>query len=153
MATSSIGTRLRALRRERTLTQHDLATLAHVGARTVQRLEHDATNPGVETLTRIAHVLKVSLDEISPKSSDDVLIPAEIRRRGISSRLLSVSQVAALLKISPRTVYRRRHTARWRLPRYIEDAQGRLRFDPQVVSRFLNGDRRAAASLPPVDES
>lgn len=59
-----IGVRIADLRKEKGLTQEKLAELAHLNRTFVGYIEKGDRNPSVETITKIAKVLGVSLDEI-----------------------------------------------------------------------------------------
>jgi transcriptional regulator with XRE-family HTH domain len=59
--TFSLGARLRALRRERGLTQRDLAGRADVSANAISLIERSEISPSVATLQRLAAALKVKM--------------------------------------------------------------------------------------------
>jgi transcriptional regulator with XRE-family HTH domain len=58
------GAKFRHARTTRGLTQADLARAAHVSTDTVARIEAEKTDPRAGTITRIARVLDVSVDEL-----------------------------------------------------------------------------------------
>lgn len=57
----SLGTKLRALRKERDLTQRDLASLASLSANAISLIERDEISPSVATLQRLATALNVKI--------------------------------------------------------------------------------------------
>jgi transcriptional regulator with XRE-family HTH domain len=57
----SLGTKLRALRKERDLTQRDLASLASLSANAISLIERDEISPSVATLQRLAAALNVKI--------------------------------------------------------------------------------------------
>jgi transcriptional regulator with XRE-family HTH domain len=57
----SLGTKLRALRKERDLTQRDLAGLASLSANAISLIERDEISPSVATLQRLAAALNVKI--------------------------------------------------------------------------------------------
>jgi transcriptional regulator with XRE-family HTH domain len=59
-----LGTRVRALRRDRELTQEEAAEIAKLDEKHWQDIEGARTNPTVATLVGIARALKVSLSEL-----------------------------------------------------------------------------------------
>lgn len=60
----SVGARVRELRRARGLTQRVLADRAGLYHTTISELERGVTVPGIDTLDKIATVLKVHLSDI-----------------------------------------------------------------------------------------
>ena len=60
----TIGTRLKKLRRERDITQEQLAEYLGISAQAVSQWECDKTAPDISQLPLLAHVLDVSADEI-----------------------------------------------------------------------------------------
>ena len=59
--TSLLGTRLRTLRKERHLTQRDLATQAGISVNAVSLIERDEISPSVSTLQSLAGALNVKM--------------------------------------------------------------------------------------------
>ena len=62
MTEDSFGKTLAKLRKERKLTQQELADLLHVTNKTISKWETNTTAPDVDTLKRISQVLKVPVD-------------------------------------------------------------------------------------------
>jgi DNA-binding XRE family transcriptional regulator len=63
-ALKRLGTRVRALRRARSLTQEQAAEIAKLDEKHWQDIEGARTNPTVATLVGIARALKVTLSEL-----------------------------------------------------------------------------------------
>lgn len=61
---SSIGARIRALRKERNMTQEELAEAAGIGATHVSRIENGTTKLSVQTLIAIINALECSADKL-----------------------------------------------------------------------------------------
>lgn len=59
-----LGKNVNRLRAQRGLTQDDLAELAEIDRRYVQRIEAGTANPGVDVIFRIRQALKASWDEL-----------------------------------------------------------------------------------------
>jgi DNA-binding XRE family transcriptional regulator len=57
----SVGTRLRSLRRDRNLSQKDLAQLCGLSLNCISLIERDAISPNVATLQRLASALDVKM--------------------------------------------------------------------------------------------
>ncbi len=64
LITNLVGTRIRAIRGERNLTQQQLSDLAHVSRATLATIEKDDANPSLSVVHKIACALKVSIDEL-----------------------------------------------------------------------------------------
>jgi transcriptional regulator with XRE-family HTH domain len=74
---SLLDSRLRRVRRERGLTQEELARRAGVNKRTIERYDHaEVTNPPVRQLLALAHALECDLDDLI----EDAWRPAPPRR-------------------------------------------------------------------------
>jgi len=69
-----LGKNINRLRTQRGLTQDDLAGLAEIDRRYVQRIEAGTANPGIDVLWRVREALRASWDEmlrgLSKSSSD-----------------------------------------------------------------------------------
>ena len=59
-----IGARIRALRKERNMTQEELAEAAGIGATHVSHIENGTTKLSVQTLIAIINALECSADEL-----------------------------------------------------------------------------------------
>lgn len=64
MAEELFSQYLRRKRRERGLSQEELAELAGVSANYIARLETDSREPGLRTLMKITKALDLSADEV-----------------------------------------------------------------------------------------
>jgi DNA-binding XRE family transcriptional regulator len=62
--TFALGERIKKLRKERELTQEDLARAVGISRMQMNRIESDVSKPGLETLMRLADVLGVSLRDM-----------------------------------------------------------------------------------------
>lgn len=102
-----LGAHLRALRRERNLTQEQLAERANVHPTYITRIEAGRSMPALDVLTRLAAALGVSTAELvrvveqRESAADADLIRQEIRRLldGASHQQLAlIRDFAALLR-------------------------------------------------------
>ncbi|MFZ2527094.1 MAG: helix-turn-helix transcriptional regulator [Rhodococcus sp. (in: high G+C Gram-positive bacteria)] len=66
-----VANRIRDLRTERDLTQAELAATLDVTRQTVIAIEQGRYSPSLEMAFRIAHVLRVPLDEVFTYMGDD----------------------------------------------------------------------------------
>lgn len=69
-ADSSLGERLAWLRKQRGWTQTELSEKIGVHSRHVTRIERDKMKPSSVTLTRLAEVYEISLDELLAQAPD-----------------------------------------------------------------------------------
>lgn len=60
----ALGKRIQELRKERGMTQLDLATRAEMEENALQRLEAGRTNPTIKTLWRVSRALNVDVPEL-----------------------------------------------------------------------------------------
>ncbi len=82
MITNLVGTRIRAIRAERNLTQQQLADLAEVPRATLATIERDDANPSLAVVYRIAMAFGCSLDEMVVESHQRVqVVRGETMRR------------------------------------------------------------------------
>ena len=59
-----LGRNINRLRTQRGLTQDDLAELAEIDRRYVQRIEAGTANPGIDVICRVRAALRASWDEM-----------------------------------------------------------------------------------------
>ena len=59
-----LGKNINRLRTQRGLTQDDLAGLAEIDRRYVQRIEAGTANPGIDVICRVREALRASWDEM-----------------------------------------------------------------------------------------
>ncbi len=97
------GSRLRATREHRNITQAELSELVGVGEKEIWRYENDKTKASAETVGRIAHALSVSsdfllglTDDYMPLLSSSDLRPTE---RAIIAAVRRGDKIEAIKKI------------------------------------------------------
>ena len=61
---ATLGKNINRLRMQRGLTQDDLAGLADIDRRYVQRIEAGTANPGIDVICRVRDALRASWDEL-----------------------------------------------------------------------------------------
>lgn len=66
----TLGQRIQRLRREKGWTQRELEQRAGIENRNLTRYESDKVRPRVESLTKIAEALEVSVDELTSNEPD-----------------------------------------------------------------------------------
>ena len=97
-----VGRQVRRLRRERELTQGQVASKAGLNLTTISHVETGTVSPTVETLEKLARALDVSVVELFPKAQapseggfsarEIALAQAYLEQRGNSHRLLAALQ-------------------------------------------------------------
>ncbi len=85
MITNLVGTRIRAIRGERNLTQQQLSALAHVSRATLATIEKDDANPSLAVVYKIACALKVSIDELIVENHQRIRLLKQQDMRKIES--------------------------------------------------------------------
>lgn len=78
--TRVVGERVRTIRRERGISQQDLADLAALHATNIGQLERGKGNPKLDTLARIAMALDTSVADLVQDVTTDVVEPKVSRR-------------------------------------------------------------------------
>ena len=59
-----IGKKIQQLRKEKEMTQRDLANRLNVSPQAISRWENDEVEPSIETLSQMSEIFSVSLDEL-----------------------------------------------------------------------------------------
>ena len=89
----TIGKRIAALRREKSLKQDDLAQMLEVSPQAVSKWENDQTCPDISLLPKLAKILGVSVDELLSGKQETqpvvTLVPEE-QRKDIKDMLLRI---------------------------------------------------------------
>jgi transcriptional regulator with XRE-family HTH domain len=96
----SLGPRLRALRKERDLTQRDLAGQAGVSANAISLIERDEISPSVMTLQRLATALKVKMSYFFAEDDgeENVLHMKAGERPAITSKGVTIEAIGKRLR-------------------------------------------------------
>lgn len=77
----SIGNRISKYRKEKGLTQEELATKLGVSSQAVSKWENDASCPDISLLPQLSKVLGITTDELLTGKNDQVkMVPAEQRK-------------------------------------------------------------------------
>lgn len=77
----TIGNRIQKFRKDRGLTQEELAAKLDVSAQAVSKWENDASCPDISLLPRLCHILGITTDELLTGKNNDVrLVPVEQRK-------------------------------------------------------------------------
>lgn len=91
----TIGSRIAMLRKERGMTQEDLAQAMGVTAQAVSKWENDVSCPDISILSQLATTLQTSTDYILSGKADDVrCVPME-QRKDFSELTLRIKVLSA----------------------------------------------------------
>lgn len=88
---STLGKRIAQLRKEKILTQEDLAQMMEVSAQAVSKWENDLTCPDISSLPKLAKILGVSVDELLSGKVEPLaqVVPIE-QRKEIKDMMLRI---------------------------------------------------------------
>lgn len=64
MSNRSMGQTISALRKEKGMTQKDLADLLHITDKAVSKWERDVACPDTQTIPKLAEILEISVEEL-----------------------------------------------------------------------------------------
>ena len=81
MSGQTLGRMIASLRKERGMTQLELAERMGVTDKAVSKWERDLSCPSVETLPKLAELFRVSVDELMQVKPDVIAVDATCRRR------------------------------------------------------------------------
>ncbi len=89
----TLGRRIANLRKEKQLTQDELAQLLDVSPQAVSKWENDQTCPDISLLPKLAKILGVTVDELlcgkEKQTPDVMMVPAE-ERKDIKDMILRI---------------------------------------------------------------
>jgi len=92
----SLGKRIAALRRQRSLTQEQLSEKLNVSAQAVSKWETDVSCPDLPVLIQISEEFGLSLDELVKGPREDVArMPEEREKKDFSKMILRVRILSA----------------------------------------------------------
>lgn len=86
----TFGKRFQHLRKEKDLTQEDIARACNISPQAVSKWENDISYPDITILVTLSELLDVSLDELLGKSNDQPIYVPKEKRKNINEMLLKV---------------------------------------------------------------
>lgn len=86
----TFGTRFQHLRKEKGLTQEDIARVCNISPQAVSKWENDISYPDITILVTLSEILSVTLDELLGKSNDHPVYVPEEKRKNINEMLLKI---------------------------------------------------------------
>jgi transcriptional regulator with XRE-family HTH domain len=78
---TTVGSRLRTLRKERDMSQRDLAERSHLSTNTISLIERDEISPSVATLQHLASALGVRMSYFFEDAAETNVVYAKVRMR------------------------------------------------------------------------
>lgn len=91
MAKETFGQRLAALRKEKGLTQSDIADKVGITAQAVSKWENDQASPDIDILIKLSEIFDISLDELLGKEKASVSLNEKPTKKDINKMVLKIS--------------------------------------------------------------
>jgi len=91
MAKETFGQRLAALRKEKGLTQNDIADKVGITAQAVSKWENDQASPDIDILIKLSEIFDISLDELLGKVKPSVSLNDKTTKKDINKMVLKIS--------------------------------------------------------------
>lgn len=86
----SIGNRIQKFRKEKGLTQEELAEKLGVSAQAVSKWENDVSCPDITLLPQLCRVLGISADELLSGKNDTVMLVPPAQRKSLDELILRI---------------------------------------------------------------
>ncbi len=92
MAKETFGQRISKFRKEKNLTQNDIADKVGVTAQAVSKWENDQATPDIDVLVKLSDIFSVSLDELLGKEKPAAasLLPDKPTKKDIDNMVLKI---------------------------------------------------------------
>ncbi|MCR5079701.1 MAG: helix-turn-helix transcriptional regulator [Bacilli bacterium] len=90
MAKESFGTRLAGLRKQKGLTQSDIADRLNVTAQAVSKWENDLASPDIDMLMDLADIFDISVDELLGRGTPVVEVQDKPSKKDIDKMVLKI---------------------------------------------------------------
>ena len=93
MEKETFGQRLTKLRKEKELTQNDIADKVGVTAQAVSKWENDLASPDIDVLMKLADIFDISLDELLGKEKQTISLVEKPTKKEIDKMFLRISVI------------------------------------------------------------
>ena len=90
----TVGSNITKFRKEKKLTQEELANLINVSPKTISSYENNRNLPNIETLILLSEVLEVSIDEIIGTTKEDKIVTKEKYNKKRKHNLLIILAIS-----------------------------------------------------------
>ncbi|MBO4285902.1 MAG: helix-turn-helix transcriptional regulator [Bacilli bacterium] len=90
MAKETFGQRLSRLRREKGLTQNEIADRLGVTAQAVSKWENDQASPDIDILLKLSEIFEITLDELLGKEKKTVELKEKPTKKDIGNMFLRI---------------------------------------------------------------
>ena len=87
---NTIGSRIAKCRKEKGMTQEELAIKLGVSAQAVSKWEHDISCPDISLLPQLVRVLGITSDELLTGRTSDVVLVPENQRKNFDEMILRI---------------------------------------------------------------
>ena len=87
----TFGERLTKLRKEKGLTQNDIADKVGVSAQAVSKWEKDLASPDIDVLLKLSEIFEISMDELLGKEKKTVELNEKPSKKDIEKMVLKIS--------------------------------------------------------------
>lgn len=86
----TIGNRIQKIRKEKGLTQEELAEKLCVSAQAVSKWENDASCPDISLLPQLCRILGISTDELLSGKNDQVMLVPAAQRKSLDELIMRI---------------------------------------------------------------
>lgn len=86
----SLGQRIARLRKEQSLTQEELGNKLNISSQAVSKWENDLTSPDISSLVLLSDILKVTVDELLGKKTEEVVFTPVENKKDVSKMILKI---------------------------------------------------------------
>lgn len=87
----TLGQRIAKYRKEKGLTQDELASKLNISPQAVSKWENDITSPDISTLPVLADIFDISIDELLGRAKEKVEYLGETKRKDINKMFLKIN--------------------------------------------------------------
>lgn len=95
-----IGNNIQKLRKERNITQEQLAEKLNVTRQTISKWELGETYPDIDQSKRLSKIFKVSLDELTNNDTKDIIIAKVMNTEKLTKIIISILKIVLLIIVS-----------------------------------------------------
>lgn len=86
----TFGQRLARLRKQKGLTQEEIANRVNISPQAVSKWENDISSPDIDTIVKLSEILNVSLNELLGKEETTPVVLEEENKKDINKMLLKI---------------------------------------------------------------
>ena len=132
-----IGLNVKTLRKERMLTQKELADSIHIAQNTLSQIENDVAKPSIDVLVLLADVFECSVDYLLGRADDFGVISIKDEKK--ASPALSAEEARLLETYRALNTKNRIHVSTYADIRLEQQAEEKTPSSDFVSTRFKRG--------------